>query len=236
MLMGGGLSSVETFSELRLASGSQAMVKQLPMPQESDLNPYVPPQSQRLVDESSPEAIRRVHIRHEANIKAVGSLYAFFGVIMALGLLNMGWQMVLGGYTKKDLVSGLWLSLAALLALALGGGLQTLVPRVRIPVVIVSILLGIVSLVSIVGPLMNGYVIWLMLVQKGRTVMSPDYRKIVELTPHVKHQSSVRAVFLILVLVLFILSVLGVLLIPATSDQRPAKHDNKKIIRIERPR
>jgi hypothetical protein len=155
---------------------------------------------------------------------------------MALGLLNMGWQMVLGGYTKKDLVCGLWLSLAALLALALGGGLQTLVPRVRIPVVIVSILLGIVSLVSIVGPFMNGYVIWLMLARKGRTVMSPDYRRIVELTPEIKQQSSVRAVFLMLVLVLFILSVLVLLIWPATFHRGPSKVEDKKTIRTESPR
>lgn len=199
------------------------------MEQDFDFDSYASPQVPRLVDGPPPEAVRRAHIKHEANIKAVGSLYAFFGVIMAFSLVTMGWQMVLGGYTKVDLVNGLWLSLAASLALALGGGLQKLASWVRIPATIISGLLGILSVVTIVGPFMNGYVIWLLLAQKGRTVMSPGYQKIVELTPDMKHPSSVRAVFLILMLVLSIVSVLAVLMIPTPSQRRSARRDNEMI-------
>lgn len=201
------------------------------MEQDSDFNSYASQQGLGLPDETSPEVVRRAHIKHEADIKAVGSLYAFFGVIMALSLLAMGWKMVLGGYTKVDLVNGLWLSLAAFLALALGGGLQKLASWVRIPAIIISVLLGILSVVTIVGPFMNGYVIWLLLAQKGRKVMSPGYQKIVELTPDMKHSSSVRAVFLIMMLVLFILSVLAVLMIPNPSQRRSARRDNEMITR-----
>lgn len=197
------------------------------MEQASDFNSYSPPQEPRIVDDSLPEAIRLAHIKHESDIKAVGSLYAFFGVIMALSLLTMGWRMVLGGYTKVDLFNGLWLSLAASLALGLGGGLQNLASWVRIPAVIISILLGILSVVTIVGPFMNGYVIWLLLSQKGQTVMAPGYQKIVKQTSDMKHPSSVRAVFLILMLVLFIISVLAVLMLPTPSQQRSVRRDNE---------
>ena len=217
--IGGWLSSLETDIQLRLASALLAAVKQLPMPPESDLNPYAPPQSQRqrLVDESSPEALRRAHIRHEGEIKAVGLLYALFGGLMLLPLLMQGGEMMTGRFRGDAFASWFLVLLIASGALVLGAGLRRLAPWARIPAVLISGLLGVLSIRSIVGPFINGYVIWLMLAAQGRTVMSPGYQLIVDLTPGVKRRFSLINAFLTLMLVLLIISVLAAWLIPVFS-------------------
>jgi len=215
--IGGWLSSLETDIQLRLASGSHGAVKQLFMPPESDLNPYAPPQSQRLVDDASPEAIRRAHIRHEAEIKAVGLLYALFGGLMLLPLLMQGGEMMTGRFRGDAFASWFLILLMASGALVPGAGLRRLAPWARIPAVLISGLLGVLSIRSIVGPFLNGYVIWLMLAAQGRTVMSPGYQMIVDLTPGVKRRFSLINVFLTLMLVLLIISVLAATIIPVFS-------------------
>ena len=189
------------------------------MPQEPDWNPYAPPQSHRLVDESSPEAIRRAHIRHETEIKAVGLLYVLFGGLALLSLLIEGGEMITGRLRGDAFAGWLLAVLIASGALILGAGLRRLANWARIPAILVSVLLGVLSIRSIVGPFINGYVIWLMRAAQGRMVMSPGYQMIVDLTPGVKRRFSVINAFLTLMLVLLTISVLAAMLIPVFSHR-----------------
>jgi len=189
------------------------------MEQETDINPYAPPQSQRLVDDSSPESMRRAMFTHESEIKGVGLLYGLLGGLMLLPILIQGGELI-SGRSRGDAFGG-WLLIVviACAALFLGAGLRRLEAWARIPVAVISGILGVVSILTIIGPAMNGYVLWLMLSEKGRIVMSPGYRRIVDLTPEVKTRFSVLSIFLILMLVLGIVAIFAASIIPALSHR-----------------
>lgn len=181
---------------------------------EAELNPYAPPQSQRVLDESSPEAVRRAHLRHESEIKGLGLLYGLFGVLMLIPLLlSLG-----AGMLRRDFSSGIMYLLIVTSALALAFGLRRLAPWARVPVAFLSFLAGVMSILSIVGPLVNGYILWLMLSAKGRKVMSPEYQLIVDMTPEVKHRTSCVTLVVILFLLLVVGSIFLALLAPALSS------------------
>jgi len=178
---------------------------------EAELNPYAPPQAQRAMDESSPEAVRRAHLRHESEIKGVGLLYGLFGLLMLIPLL-----LSLGeGLWSRDFSLVLFVLLIVASALALAFGLRRLAPWARVPVAFLSFLAGVMSILSIVGPLVNGYILWLMLSAKGRKVMSPEYQWIVDMTPEVKHRTSCVTLVIILFLLLVVGSIFLALLAPA---------------------
>ncbi len=138
---------------------------------------------------------------------------------MLLPLLIQGGEMATGRFRGDAFAGWLLALLIASGALALGAGLRRLASWARIPAVIVSVLLGVWSIRSIAGPFINGYVIWLMLAAQGRTVMSAEYQRIVDLTPGVKRRFSLINAFLILMLVLFIISILAAVLIPVFSHR-----------------
>jgi len=111
----------------------------------------------------------------------------------------------------------------ALLLIAVAWGLQTLEPRVRIPVAMISMfnllaclwLIGISMVVALVAIVIlipvNVYIAYLMLSDKGNMVFSHRYAEIRNQTPDIKFHSSiaVRLVGAVLMLVIA-LSVVGV--------------------------
>lgn len=184
------------------------------METEAEFNPYSPPQSQRVLDESSPEAVRLAHLRHESEIKGVGLLYGLFGGLMLIPLaLSLG----VGVAMKRDFAEWFFVLLIALAVLVLGIGMRRLAPWARVPVALISFLAGVMSIFTIIGPLVNGYILWLMLSAKGRKILSPEYQMIVDLTPDVKNRTSCVAVLLIFMLLLVVGSILLALLPPAFS-------------------
>ncbi|WP_395737689.1 hypothetical protein [Prosthecobacter sp.] len=188
------------------------------MEQDADINPYAPPQS-RLVDESSPEAMRRAMLRHESEIRGVGAMFGLIGAVLLLPALIQGGELVSGRFRGNDFAIWLVILASASAALCLGAGLRRLKPWARVPVAVISGILLLVSIPTVVGPTMNGYVLWLMLSEKGRIVMSPGYERIVGLTPEVKTRFSIVSILFIVLLVLFVLSILVALLAPAFSHR-----------------
>lgn len=182
---------------------------------EAEFNPYTPPQSQRVLDESSPEAMRLAHLRHESEIKGVGLLYALFGGLMLFPLV----LSLREGMWRRDFSIWFFLLLITLGLLVLGIGMRRLAPWARVPVALISFLAGVMSIFTIVGPLVNGYILWLMLSAKGRKVLSPEYQMIVDLTPDVKNRTSCVAVLLIFMLLLVVGSILMALMVPALSNR-----------------
>jgi len=182
---------------------------------EAGFNPYAPPQAATLIDESSPEAIRRVHIGHETSVRTVGSLYALLGGMVLLPVLMGLLEAMTSASRRNDFVS-------LMLALAIGAGLlflgantRHLKPWARIVMAVVSGLLAAITLFTVIIPALNLYVLWLMLSTKGRMVFSPAYQQIIALTPNVRPGVSVISRFLLCLVILFVIAVLAALLIPA---------------------
>lgn len=198
-----------------LAVSAPMLLNRSTMDGDAEFNPYAPPQAATLIEESSPAAIRRAHINHESSVKSVGGLYTLFGGLMLLpvfiGILE-SFTRVAHGNDAASLVMTL---LIAVGVLVLGTSVRRLKPWARIAMAVVSGLLGAVSLLTVVFPLLNLYVLWLMLSAKGRMVFSPTYQQIILLTPDVKPRTSVVSWFLLCLLILFVIAMLATLLIPA---------------------
>jgi len=84
-----------------------------------------------------------------------------------------------------------------------GTGLRRLRKWARIPTGILS---GIGLLGFPLGTLINGYILYLIFSQKGKTVFSEDYRAVIEQTPHIKYRTSI-VVWVLLGLVLLLIGV-----------------------------
>ncbi|WP_322284267.1 hypothetical protein [Prosthecobacter sp.] len=206
------LSSLEAGPVL-LAERGRLLIKRRMMTEETEFNPYAPPQAARLVDES-PEAIRRAHIGHETSIKAVGGLYALFGGLMLLPVIIGMLEALSAASSKGDFAA---MGLAAIIGacgLVLGAGVFRLRAWARIPMAVVSGLLGAVTIFTVLLPLMNGYVGWLMLSAKGRMIFSLQYQAVIAFTPDVNPRTSVVSLCLLFVVMLLVLAVMAALLLP----------------------
>jgi hypothetical protein len=157
------------------------------------INPYAPPKAhvQDVVDVSSEaESIRAEHIKHEASIRSVGVLYYLGGVLMlvgAIGLLAAGFGAAGGAAQSFGAGLGaLYLVLGAL-SFVVARGIRALRPWARTT----SIVLSAIGLLGFpVGTLINGYILYLLLSQKGKRIFEDDYPQIVAATPHIKYRTS----------------------------------------------
>lgn len=155
------------------------------------------------------ERIRREHLNHEASIKSWGFLQVVGGVLT----LTAG-AFIVAGILSNGIEASLSISGAiALGALAYGGillwlgiGLRKLRPGARIGS---AILAGIGLLGFPIGTLINGYVLYLLLSQKGRTIFSDAYRRVVAETPHVKYRTPIWVWILVVLVVLALLGAIG---------------------------
>lgn len=149
-------------------------------------NPYAPPTAE-VADitgaDPEAEAIRREHIKHEASIRSVGILYYLGGVLMGLAAILFGFASTSIGMGLAGIYAVL-----ALLSLAVGYELRELKPWARIAAIVFAVI-GLLGFP--LGTLINGYILYLLLSQKGRRIFQPDYLHIVAATPEVKYRTSV---------------------------------------------
>lgn len=151
-------------------------------------NPYAPPTAE-VADitggDPEAEAIRREHIKHEASIRSVGILYYLGGVLMALAAI-----LFVFGFASTSIAIGFAgiYAVLALLSLAVGYELRALKPWARIAAIVFAVI-GLLGFP--LGTLINGYILYLLLSQKGRRIFQPDYLHIVAATPEVKYRTSV---------------------------------------------
>jgi len=166
-------------------------------------NPYAAPTA-RLEDvgpNPEAEATRRAHISHEASIKAVGILYYLGGTGITIGAIAT--------VASSPDPAGLGMvALVGLLGVAqffAGWGVRAFRPWGRI---VGCVLSGIGLLGFPVGTLINGYILYLFLSKKGRTIFSPEYQEVIAATPHVKYKTSIVVwIFLALVLAFIVIAV-----------------------------
>jgi hypothetical protein len=155
-------------------------------------NPYQAPVT-AVADVDAPaadaERVRREHIGHERQLRAVGALYLFGGV---LGLLG-GIALIVGsigaerGGGEMTAIAVLYVAISAF-SLVLGWGYRKLAPWVRIP----GTVLAAIGLLGIpIGTIISLAILWMIWSAKGKVVLSPQYAAIVAATPHVRYRMTV---------------------------------------------
>lgn len=172
------------------------------------------------LDSSQAELIRKNHLNHEANIQSFGCLYTFGGVCGIIGSLFyivIGMSIATGavplspgnpnapGGVANPWVSGIVMALAGVLFLAIsiaqllgGRAMQKLNPKGKVFAIIISAI-GLLGFPC--GTLISGYLLYLLLSQKGEMVFSDRYKEIMQATPHIKYKTSIIVwIFLFLLL------------------------------------
>jgi len=149
------------------------------------------------------ESIRRAHIKHEAQVKSIGSLYWIGAIFTVIGLF----AMPLNGRNAEDFaILSLFVCLV-LLQIVIGTGLRRLKPWSRIAGIVLS---GIGLLAFPVGTVINLIIILILASKKSGIIFSQDYRGVIAATPHVRYRTS-KVVWLILgFFVFFVLAIAAV--------------------------
>jgi hypothetical protein len=155
----------------------------------TDVNPYAPPKA--YVDDvsgptSEAEAIRREHIKHEASIRSIGTLYYIGGAFMLL----VGIAMVVVVDPTEPLLRplGAFYLLLGTVSVVVAWGMRRLRKWAGGAAIGLS---GISLLAFPVGTLVGAYILYLLLSAKGRRIFAADYADIVAATPHVKYRTSI---------------------------------------------
>src|SRR5262245_25561005 len=175
----------------------------------STVNPYAAPTAPVEDVSANPEAeaTRRAHISHEASIKAVGILYYLGGV-----LLTISGVVSLVGAQMDPAAMGIAVGLIAVgvAQLFAGWGVRAFRSWGRI----FGCVLSAIGLLGFpIGTLINGYILYLLLSKKGRTIFTPEYQAVIAATPQVKYKTSIVVwIFLALVIALIAFAVLAPLL------------------------
>jgi len=173
------------------------------------VNPYAAPAAP--VDDvpANPEAdaIRRAHINHEASIKAVGFLYYLGGVLLTLGGVA---SLVGAPRAAAGAAIALLLVVVGIGQLFAGWGVRSLRPWGRI----VGCVLSAIGLLGFpIGTVISGYILYLLLSKKGRTIFTPGYQDVIAATPHVKYRTSILVwIFLAVLAGLILLAAVGAFL------------------------
>jgi hypothetical protein len=148
------------------------------------------------VTSNSAELIRKEHIKHEASVKSVGLLYFLAAALMLL----VGIFSAVSGQGEGILI-GLILLVLGAAQVWVGIGLRGLKAWARIPTAILS---GLGLLGFPIGTLINGYILYLVLSAKGKTVFSDEYQRVIEQTPHIKYRTSIVVWILLGLLLLLV--------------------------------
>lgn len=171
----------------------------------------VPPPVPAAPDDS--EAIRREHIKHEASVRSVGSLYLLGSILLTL--IGVGGLLTAFGDSGETTTEGLpavasvLFLLFAALQFQVGRWLRALNPKAKIPATILAII-GLLGFP--IGTLINAYILYLLNSKKGVTVFSAEYAAVRAATPHIQYKTSV-IVWIFLGLLIALLA--AALIIPA---------------------
>lgn len=168
------------------------------------INPYRVPASvvADVGASADAEAVRQAHISTEASIRSMGLLYYF----ACAGCVFMAAVMLSDAASGMPIGMGMAAFVLALVAVfgAMGHGLRSLRPWVRIPAIVLSVV-GLLGFPF--GTLLNGYFLYLLLCAKGQHVFMPEYAAIIPLTPHVRNRSPLVVRVLVLLIIVGIVAV-----------------------------
>lgn len=172
------------------------------------LNPYAPAVISNPHAEmgSDSELTRRKYLSHEASVKSVGFLYILGGIFSFVAGAIVLFPAFAGRAGANELVFLLILSvvllLISILQLVAAFGFRKLASWSKVPGGIVATI-GLLSFP--LGTLINAYVLYLLFSEKGRMVFSPEYKKVIQETPHIKYKTSIVIWILLGLLVAIVL-------------------------------
>ncbi|MEN9573473.1 MAG: hypothetical protein RL514_1328 [Verrucomicrobiota bacterium] len=158
------------------------------------------------------EAVRNEHLKHEASIRSVGSLYYVGGVAVVFAAIALFITGLTADRNSPEagigvILGGGFLGFLGALQLWTAHGLRCLKPSARTPATLFSCL-GLLGFP--IGTLINGYILYLLHSKKGRTVMTAEYAQVIAQTPHIKYKTSVIVwIFLGLVVALLVLGMVA---------------------------
>lgn len=155
---------------------------------------------------SDAEQIRREHIKHEASVKSIGSLYFLWVGLMLFFLAVAFFSPRVRAFRASSIEIVVGSSMFALF-IPLGIGMRRLRRWARIGGGILSVL-GL--LMFPLGTLINAYILYLLFSKKGKMVFSDEYQRVIEETPHIKYGSS--SIIRIAGIVLLVLLLFGALM------------------------
>jgi len=183
-------------------------------------NPYAAaPVSSSL--ENAPEgaeAIRNQYLSHEASVKSIGLLYILGGLLgILVGLAYVGGGIafmtnpaLLKGAQNQDTSLVLFIMIImgavclAMSALQLYAAFN--IRKLGGPGRVIITVFSCIGLLAIpVGTLISAYFLYLLWSEKGKYIFTPDYKKVVEATPHIKYKTSIVVWILLGLLVLLVL-------------------------------
>ena len=157
---------------------------------------------------ASPFEIRKEHIGHEASIRGVALLYYFVSVFIGLGSLGFLFLAVSQETSRLRflILTAFLLGLAVLYAV-LARGIRRLKPWSRTPATVLACI-GLLGFP--LGTLINGYILYLLHSERGKTIFSPEYQQVVLQTPEVRYKTPlVLWILLILVISLFLIGMIA---------------------------
>jgi hypothetical protein len=153
----------------------------------------------------NPRTIRQEHIKREANVRSIGSLY-FLGAGIALLVTA---PSLFRGHGMDHFAFAFLFLLIAAGQFYIGKGLRDLNPRARTWATIIST----IGLLAVpIGTLINCYIIYLMHSAKGNMVFSPEYKAVIEATPDMKYKTSKVLLFFLALLIPVIATVILLLI------------------------
>jgi hypothetical protein len=175
-------------------------------------NPYqAPTVSEVAAPLSDVAVIRQEHLRQEASLKGMGSLFFLSGAFSVL----MGFISAMGVFTDSggtpqgpEILVLVLILLLIPLQFFTWWGLRKLRPWSTVPAAILSVLglfaLGLGTIISI-------YFLYILFCKKGRMVLSPGYQEIVDQTPGMRYRTPMWNWIVLAVIV--ILAVAGVMFV-----------------------
>jgi hypothetical protein len=151
----------------------------------------------------SVDEMRKQHIKHEACVKSIGTLYIIGALLMFVaGVLGPAADPQ-DAFAIKIVVGAFLIGLGAF-QFWVAIEIKRLNSWATIPVGVLS---GIGLLAFPLGTVINGYILYLVFSKKGRIVFSPEYKKIISATPHIKYRTSI-VVWLLLAVLVLVLAIL----------------------------
>lgn len=163
------------------------------------------------------ESLRRMHLKHEASLRSIGTLFLIFAVFW--GFAAFVYVLIITEALPAEAdepisAAGLGFAIAITAALSAclgiaGYYLRKLTPGVR-PWAIVLSLVGLIFVP--IGTIISLYSLYLLISRKGTFILSEEYQHIRAATPHIKYKTSIVVwILLALVLVLAVLGVIGLI-------------------------
>ncbi|CAM2870091.1 DUF4339 domain-containing protein [Rariglobus hedericola] len=151
--------------------------------------------------------IREEHIKHEAALRSVGTLYYIGGVLIVFACVAAFTGRVPEKNAHLGPVVQTIMAAFAVIAFVMGRMFRKLTPSVKVPGTVMAVI-GLINFP--IGTLINAYILYLIHSAKGKVVLSPEYKDIIAATPQIKYKTSIIVkICVVLLILMLLLAVVG---------------------------